>query len=438
MRSLQGLFGEAGFVAIAAIAASGAVLLRDIAISKALGRTGESDVLLAGLVVATTLAQLVPGTFQTSVFSLAVSAKLQRGAPAMHGLLGAVSLRFAALAAVLALPLLVLAGPIARAIATQVGAASLAEVLTILSGFAGALAITELAKSILGLERRYVAYAVVGAIGNLLVAVLVLGRAPTTARAAAVLVAGSFAFAALVAWGVCLALGLVRFGVPLAADERRRIYSQAPPALGAGLLTVGMSVVDQVFALALGEGGYATLAYAQRWPNVATQLPALALGTVLLRTMAEDAVKLEPAALRSRVRHVAAVGAALGAVVTVGGLVVGPWIVRVTLEGGQFTDADADAVIAVQNLLFLQAPIYMAGIVYLRVLNALGRNGLNFVIGLGSLALNALFDWAFTRHWHLGVRGVALSTVLVYVWSATSLVVVGEYVLRRRDPRRPT
>jgi len=438
LRSLLGLLGEAGYVALAAVVASAAVLLRDIAFSRTLGRTVENDVLLAGLMVATTVAQLVPSTFSTSVFSVAVAAKLQRGPAAMHQLLGAVSVRFAALALVLALPLLVLAGPIARAIATEVGADQLAAVLMVLSGFAAAMGLTELAKSILGLERRYVAYAVVGGFGNLLVVALVLARGPTHAREAAILVCTGFAASVALSWAVCLSMGLVRFGVPLAPADRKRIYTQAPLAFGAGLLTVGMSVVDQIFSLSLGKGTYATLAFAQRWPNFTTQLPALALGTVLLRTMAEDTVRLDPAALRSRVRHVALLGAGIGGLACVGGLVIGPMIIRATLVGGQFTDADADAVIAVQRLLFLQAPIYMAGIVYLRVLNALGRNGINFAIGLGSLVINAALDWAFTRYWHLGVRGVALSTVMVYVWSASALVIGGEYVLRRRDPRPPT
>jgi putative peptidoglycan lipid II flippase len=437
-RFLRGLIGEAGFVGVAAIVASAAVLLRDIAISKSLGRTHQTDVLLAGLMVATTIAQLVPGTFQTSVFSAAVAAKLHRGADAMYGLLGAVSLRFAVLTVVLVAPLVVLADPIARMIASAGGAADLAEVLVILSGFAAALALTELAKSILGLERHYVVYAVVGGFGNLLLVGLIVVRDPVTARGAALLVCGAFAAAVVVAWAVCLAMGLVRFDVPLAADDRRRIYAQAPPSLGAGLITVGMSVIDQVFTMSLGQGSYATLSFAQRWPLFATQLPALALGTVLLRTMAEDAVRLAPAALRARVRHVALLGAGLGLAACLGGLLVGPFVIRATLEGGQFTAADADAVISVQNLLFLQAPFYMAGIVYLRVLNAFQRNGINFVIGLASLALNAILDWAFTRHWHLGVHGIALSTVLVYLWSGTSLVVAGEYVLRHRDARAPS
>lgn len=437
-RSIRGLIGEAGQLALAAIVASAAVLLRDIGISRTLGRSAEADVLLAALMVATTVAQLVPGTFQTSVFAIAIETKLTRGAAAMHGLLGAISLRFVVLTGLLVLPLLVLGHPIARVITSVDATDELAVVLAILAGFAAAQALTDLAKSILGLERHYVAYAAVGGCGNLVLAALIVVRAPTTAREAALLACAAFAVALVVAWTVCLSMGLVRFvGAELPAGARRRIYAQAPASLGAGVLTIGMSVVDQIFTLSLGAGSYATLAFAQRWPLVATQLPALALGTVLLRSLAEDAVRLDPVALRARVRRLAALGLGLGLAACVGGLLLGPTIVRATLRGGELSAADADAVISVQNVLFLQAPFYVAGIVYLRVLNALQRNGVGFVIGAGALLLNASLDWALTRQAHLGVHGIALATVLVYVGSGTALAVAGELVLRGREAPSP-
>lgn len=436
IRSTLALLGEAGFVAVASILASGAALLRDVSISKTLGRTQETDTLLAGLVVATTLAQLVPSTFQASVFAVAVESKLTRGSRAMYELLGAISLRFVVLTALLVAPLVFFNHGLASVIARTSGTAALAAVFPVLAGFAAAMALTELGKSILVLEKRYYTYALVGGLGNLLLAGLILVRSPATARSAAILAGLAFTVALVVTWAFDLGRGLVRFGTSsLHKGDLRRIYAQAPPSLGAGVLTIGMSVVDQVFTMSLGEGSYATLSFAQRWPLFATQLPALALGTVLLRTMAEDAVRLDPSSLRARVRHTFATGFGVGLLACLGGLLVGPWIVRATLQGGSFTAADAADVISVQNLLFLQAPFYVGGIVYLRVLNAFRLNRIGFVIGGLSLAMNGTLDWAFTRYWHLGVHGIALASVLVYVFSGLCLIVVGELVLRKPRPR---
>ena len=426
-------------MAAASVIASAAVLLRDMSISKTLGRTQETDTLLAGMVVATTLAQLVPSTFQASAFAVAVETKLRRGPRAMQELLGATSARFVLLALALAVPLVVLAHPIASVIARSANVDALAAVFPLLAVFATALALTELGKSVLILDKRYVTYAIIGGFGNLLLGGLIVLRAPATARSAAILADVAFVVALAVTWTYLLSRGLVRMRSEERHDtELRRIYRQAPPTLGAGILTIGMSVVDQIFTISLGAGSYATLQFAQRWPLFATQLPALALGQVLLRSLAEDAVRLDARGLRSHVRHTAAAGFGLGLLAALGGLVIGPFIVRATLQGGQFTAADADAVISVQNLLFLQAPFYIGGIVYLRVLNALRLNVLGFVIGGVMLGLNALFDWLFTRPVTYGVHGIALATVLVYVFSGLCLVVVGELVLRGRiaDERR--
>ena len=445
LRSSLALLGEAGYVALAAMVASATVLLREMAISRSMGLTDEAGSLLAGLTVATALAQLVPSTFQSSAFSVAVSTKLERGAGAMQELLGAISLRFAVLALAIAMPLVFFGEPIARvlvakadpaALIAKADPAALASVLSVLGVFAVAMALSDLGKSILGLERRYVAYAVAGGLGNLVLAALIVGTSPGTARASAELAGASFVLAAIVSWSFCLRFGLVRFRATVRpVVELRRIYAQAPASFGAGLLVVGTTTIDQYFTLALGEGSYATLSFAQRWPLLSTQLPALALGTVLLRTMAEDAVRLELAALRTRIRHTFLLGLGVGVVMCLGGLVVGPFIVRLTLQGGSFTATDADAVISVQNLLFLQAPFYIGGIVYLRVLNALRLNGIGFTIGAMTLVLNAVLDWAFTQRWHFGVHGIALSTVFVYAFSGTALVIAGEYVLARRARR---
>ena len=434
------LLRESGAVAVGSMAAAVAVLLRDAAITGALGRSDTTDTLLAGLMVATTIGMLVPTTFQASVFSSAVQTKTTRGPRAMHELLGTVSVRFFTLAIVLMLALVLFNQPLARLIAPRVNTPALAAVLPMLGIFAAALAATELGKSIFALEKRYVAFAITGGMGNLFFGSLILLRGLNGAADAARLAVIAFTAAASLTWIAILSLRLVRFGGPPRDSALlRRIYVQALPSLGAGMLTVGMSVVDQIFTMPLGEGSYSTLTYAQRWPMFVTQLPALALGTVLLRTMAEDSLRLDPAALRAKVRNTVATGIAIGVLACLGGLVVGPWVVRLTLQRGSFTAADAAAVISVQNLLFVQAPFVVGGIVYVRVLNALRLNQVGFTIGAMMLALNALLDWAFTCVWTWGVHGIALSTVCVYVFAGVCLFVAAETALARRlrDGARP-
>jgi putative peptidoglycan lipid II flippase len=107
-------------------------------------------------------------------------------------------------------------------------------------------------------------------------------------------------------------------------------------------------------------------------------------------------------------------------------------IVAVLYQRGAFTAADTDVVAFVQAMYVLQVPLYTLGILFVKVISAMGRNRI-FVWGnLLSVSLNALLDYTLMKRW--GAGGIALSTSIVY---SVSCVVLGVFAWRQM-PRQDT
>ena len=105
------------------------------------------------------------------------------------------------------------------------------------------------------------------------------------------------------------------------------------------------------------------------------------------------------------------------------------WLVQVIFERGAFTMADTQVVSQVQAFLLLQIPLYLVGILIVRLVSALKANWvlmwgcvINFVV---NVVLNyVLMQW-------LQVAGIALSTSLVYLVSVIYLSIMLERVLKQ-------
>ena len=84
----------------------------------------------------------------------------------------------------------------------------------------------------------------------------------------------------------------------------------------------------------------------------------------------------------------------------------------------------------------LQIPFYVAGILGVRLLNALGMSRSIMLICAANLLVNVLGNLLLMR-W-MGVAGIALSTSLVYLVSfAQVFYVIGRELCRRQGAANP-
>jgi putative peptidoglycan lipid II flippase len=106
-------------------------------------------------------------------------------------------------------------------------------------------------------------------------------------------------------------------------------------------------------------------------------------------------------------------------------------MVRILFERGSFTRQDTHVVAVVTACFALQIPFYVAGILGVRLLNALGKGRAIMLICATNLVVNIIGNLLLMR-W-LKVAGIALTTSLVYLVSAAQVYYVIGAELKKRE-----
>jgi putative peptidoglycan lipid II flippase len=185
-----------------------------------------------------------------------------------------------------------------------------------------------------------------------------------------------------------------------------------PVAIGSLLMSSSL-VVDQSMAASLGSGSVSVLNYGNKIVALVLGVIAVSLSTVLFprfsRLIAEGRL--------AELTHTLRVFGALIVLVSIPLIIVlailSEPIVRLVFERGAFTPETTAAVSEVQRWLLPQIPFYVLVMVGYRLLSALDGNALLLRIGALNLFMNVTGNLVF-MHW-FGVKGIAMSTSLVYV-----------------------
>lgn len=210
-------------------------------------------------------------------------------------------------------------------------------------------------------------------------------------------------------------------------DERmRRVLGQYVPAVAGGSLMGATVLVDQTMAASLEPGSVAALTYADVVVAGLLTVSATALGRAILPYLSELAARGEVGAIRVHVRNYTLLILAVSVPATALLFLASRPMVALLYERGAFQADDTVTVAGVLALYFLKIPTFTLGILFMRALSALEANHLFLRVAALSLAINVLLNYVFMQ-W-IGVRGIALSTAVVYLVSA---VVLGAALVRR-------
>jgi putative peptidoglycan lipid II flippase len=106
-------------------------------------------------------------------------------------------------------------------------------------------------------------------------------------------------------------------------------------------------------------------------------------------------------------------------------------LVRFVFERGAFTPEDTIAAAEVQRWLAPQIPFYILVMVGSRLLSALDAYQVTLRIGVLNLILNVVGNYVFMSFF--GVKGIAMSTSLVYVAATVVTLVAIRFKLAERQ-----
>jgi putative peptidoglycan lipid II flippase len=212
--------------------------------------------------------------------------------------------------------------------------------------------------------------------------------------------------------------------------ETRQLFSQFFPLLANGIVFGGLPLVDTAMAASLGDGQLAILNYGNRLVLPLLGVSSIALGTVVFpyfsRLAAEQDWKQLEQTLATYSRLLLAATVPFALVL----MLLSKTIVRVLFEHGEFTAADSHAVAQVQATFALMIPCYTLSVVYSRVLISLSKSHLMLIASATVFVVNLTADYFLKEL--IGVRGIALATVLNYITQLTFTFLICRRLLRER------
>jgi putative peptidoglycan lipid II flippase len=426
------IFHAAATVGVFTVLTKAVAMAKELAVANYFGRGDAIDAFLFAFMVPAFAVTLIVLSMNAALIPTYIEVREHEGKEAAQRLLSSSTLWCQMLALGLSL-LMAVAGPaLLHALAPSFGEAKLALtvhlfyamlpiiVLTAVSGCCGAVlnasgcfwlpAITPMLTPIvtllllLGTPRLGVWALVIGVVSGALFETVVLAAA-LAGRGISIMPRW---------WGSSTALQQVR--------------SQYIALLFGGVLTSGVTIVDQTMAAWLQPGSVAALAYGNRIVGVIVGVAATSLTAAVVPCFSEMIAKAQweqcRHTLNTYTRLIVAVMLPVSVVIVAGS----PWIVRLMFQRGAFTAADTALVARVQAMLALQIPFYAAGLLHVRLLTALKRNDLVMISAAINLGLDVILNLICMRFF--GLPGIALSTSLFYVGSLGFATVMARRLLR--------
>ena len=208
-----------------------------------------------------------------------------------------------------------------------------------------------------------------------------------------------------------------------------QVWGQYTPMLAGAFLMGSTSLVGQAMAAMLGPGSVSVLGYGSKITTLVLGIGSVAVSTAVLPHFSRMVARGE----WNGVRHTLITYARLIVIITLPLMVMLIYfsepLVRVLFQRGAFTEADTQVVAWVQGLYLLQIPVFVLGMLIVRLISALRANRI-LMWGAGiNLVFNIVCNYLLMNS--LGVAGIALSTSLMYLVSTSFLLFMALRLLQR-------
>lgn len=194
-----------------------------------------------------------------------------------------------------------------------------------------------------------------------------------------------------------------------------QVANQYLPTVAGAFLICSSGIVDQSMAAMLSPGSVASLSYGYRVIAspiglISTALTAAVIPYFSKMVACQDWSGLSRT-LKLYIKLIFLIFVPLMALM----LIFSESIVRLVFQRGSFTNEDAHLVAQIQSCFALQIPFYLANVLLLKIIIAMGQNQILLWCAGLNLTINISLNYIFMQ-W-LQIRGIALSTSFVYMFS---------------------
>ena len=418
-----------GVVAFSSVGVKVAGMLRDVVLASRFGTSDSADAFIAAWAIPQFLAMIIGSAFAGVIIPLQAEARSRHGEAQSRRFLSEMLLL--GLGGLLAITLLLipLRGLLLPLVTSNFGPAKLTEtrdlwMLMLPAVFLYAMSVVWAA--LLHTDDRFGLAAVAPVlIPVCTIAALWFYPAGGIKSPAVGFVIGCLAQVAALLWGLHRhrldVLPTWHGGLP----ETRLALWQLLPFLANGVVFGGIGVVDQAMAATLGKGSLATLSYGNKIVLPILGIGSSALATVVYPRFSRLVADRQWEQLHRQVRGYLRWTLMATIPLTIAMLISSHWIVRLLLERGEFTAADTRAVSDLQMIFALMIPAYTVSQLLSSAINAMRATRLILIGSVFIATFNIVADYFF-KEW-IGIKGIALATVLNY----TLALAINVYLVRR-------
>lgn len=414
--------------------------IREIVFAGSFGVSQETDAFFLAFTYATFVPSVLASALTTTIVARLASVSGGRGLPAITSL-GALGRGVCAAGLIATVGTYVFA-PLALSTLFNLKDADLENVVS-LSRILAPLGATMILSASMD--------AVLNSAKQFFVAGITSAATPITMVAAILLLGGRWGIEAA-AWGMIaggiaevliLTFTIARQRRTLFGEQRLQIATAENVAFWRSVLFLACSamiaaispVVDQVFLSRLETGAITTFTYASKVNSLIIGLFGTAFSIAIYPYLTDLAAQRNTAALTHLSFRISALILPITAGASTIVFLFSYEIVQLLFARGSFTEADTSAVAHIQRIFAFQLVFYAAGLVAMRVLNAVGAAAFVFWISCIGVILNAFFDWLFYER--MGAGGIALSSVLTSVASLLTALLFIRAAFRRRQQMAP-
>jgi putative peptidoglycan lipid II flippase len=221
------------------------------------------------------------------------------------------------------------------------------------------------------------------------------------------------------------------FAVPTMNTVLRRLINQATiMMIGSALMGV-IFLTDRAMAASLGVGAVSALSYGSRVPTLIESLGATAVATAVLPFFSEMVGKKDWNGCIRQLKNYAYGLLFLSIIVSSPLIYTSTEIVVHIFEHGVFTVDDTKLVSGVQQMYLLAIPPYIVGIIAIRMLSALSMNHFLVKIAILNVFCNIFLNYLLMKY--LGVAGIALATVIIYINSAVFCFIISVKAIKTKQ-----
>ncbi len=220
-----------------------------------------------------------------------------------------------------------------------------------------------------------------------------------------------------------------RFCIP--GPNMRIVIGQYFPMIIGAMLMGSTEIVDKSMAAALPPGSVASLNYGNKLIMVVLSLAASAIGTAVLPYFSKMVAEEDWYTMRKVLKYYLKLIFSFTIPIVTLFVFASEPLVNIIFQRGLFTSDDTRMVSSIVFFFSFQIPFYVAGIMLVRLISSFRSNHILMWGAMINLAVNIGLNILFIRL--MGLKGVALSTSLVYLISFLFLILFSYKLIRRNE-----